>query len=217
MKEKLAIFGDCIPIGHCSFYVLGENRLLGKSNSLLNGKPLISLVDELKEIYDVDSFCERNYAVSYKGCCHVKYTDSIVYKILNNDLSIYDTIIIWGCIHDYRHANIMDAPKDDMNPKSVHGAYNLIIKELKERYPDKKVIFILPLWSKKKNNVNFGDFISLLKEKIEKSGYKYISFYDYIKKYIKFEWQWRILFPDGFHPSLDCRYILNEYIIEKLK
>lgn len=150
---RIAIFGDCIPLGFCSFYVL-DKRLVGKSNLLLKDRPVISLIDELKKFYDIDNFCKKNVAVSYKGCFEIPHTESIVYQIMKMDLSSYDAIIIFGCIHDYRHTNITKARKNSTNPNSVHGAYNLVISTLKEKYPDKKVIFSLPLWSKTKNNVS---------------------------------------------------------------
>lgn len=232
---KIAIFGDCISKGCNSYYFFEEDKLKGGCLSnekikkceyfynFIKNIGRIPISDNIKSISEnVDDYSQTHSAISFGGCFKPNYEKnvdtkiSVVYKILNNDLSKYDVIIIFCCVNDYRHNNLIGA-EEERTPFTINGAYNIIMDELKKKYPTKKVIFILPSYIKdRKNYITFEEFFYMLKDKIIRNGYDYISFYEHIKNFIDEKYYWKILFPDGCHPSLDLRLYMNDWIKKEL-
>lgn len=132
----------------------------------------------------------------------------MVYKLLHNDLSSFDTIIINCPINDYRKTNkgeLGDFKIEDEN--TVYGSYAIIFNELKRKYSNKNIIFILPSYGKKiKNQISFLEFHNTIKKEILKQGYNYISFFDYFKKFVSY-YNMSYFYPDGAHPSINCKII----------
>ena len=131
-EKKIALFGDCIPLGTLSNWIFKDNRLIHNTFRPEGGGYCIKNV--LSEQYVIDNYAQGHNGISYKGCAKPKWAESIdfkistVYKICNNDLSKYDIILIFLGGNDFNHG-IVGNPEDE-TPETLYGALNIIKKQL---------------------------------------------------------------------------------------
>ena len=224
--KKIAIFGDCILKGSNSYFYFEDGNIKSGSRTtkdFLNNREKVVFVDELKKHYEVKNYCKAYSGLSHSACRKpwwaedIMTCNSVVDIILNNDLSEFDTIIIFACVNDYRISPTL-GEKSDITPITPYGALNMIFKELKDKYSDKEVIFILPPFIKDRSDYkSFEEYLQILKDFIIENDFEYISFYDHIKTFVKKPWHWKLLFPDGRHPSLDCGHYMCKWLKDRLE
>lgn len=223
VKHKTIIFGGCIPKGMCSHFEIVEGEIKAVTKLKYINQEEYSVYTELtKEGVDIELVCGSFWGLSYSGTGYpsigrnINPKLSILYNFMERDLSEYDNIIIFFNTNDMRKNTAITGYEDDLNPYTFYGALNMLFKEIKEKYSNKNFIFILPpyydgvsyLW-------DFEEYNNVLKRKILKEGYDFISFYDDYKMIFKDKIDY--LFPDGIHPSFDCRYIMVPYYVDKIK
>lgn len=222
MNNKIVFLGDCIPKGTTSFYDIINGELRGVTGRIVEERQ--SLIEKLKkEGCVIKNMCQGHSAMSFVGCSKPSHADSIdvkisvVYKLLNNNLSSFDTIIINCPINDYRKTNkekLGDFKTKDEN--TVYGSYAIIFDELKRKYSNKNIIFILPSYGKKiKNQISFLEFYNNIKKEITKQEYNYVSFFDYFHNFVSYD-DMSYFFPDGAHPSIDCKIMYIKYCADNI-
>jgi hypothetical protein len=223
--KNIAILGGCIPDGMCSRFKLEINKIIGVTRLKYIDQSEYCITSELQKEDDlnVTSFAEPWSGLSYSGCgCpldgrNVNYKLSILYKLLNKDFSSYDTLILFLTTADLRKNTSIIGYETDDTPYTFLGALNVLKRTLKEKYNDKKIIFVLPPYFNGESYlVDFSEYLFIIKSFLDKNGYEYISFYDDFKHIITKE-QFESLFPDKIHPSFDCRYIMVPHIVGKIK
>ena len=228
MGIKVAIFGDCLIRGGVSHFELMDNgKLNGKVGVGFRERNLriepkrYSVIIQLQKSYDVIDYSNPRIATSYKGGESLK--KSILYNILNTDLIGVDVIIIQCSVNDYRKAHgyggeTVLGDYDSEDPYTILGAFNLIIKELKTKYPTKKVIFVLPVYGKCTHiDISFEEYLDILKEKFVSNGYHYISGYDFFKNAIPKDYKISHFLPDKVHLDLNAMFLFVDYAIEEIK
>ena len=159
--KKIALFGDCIPLGTLSKwddnnYNVTAQVYRPKGNNIF---------EKLTQNYEVDNFAQGHNGICYTGCAKPIWAEcvdtkiSTVYKILNNDLSKYDVVLIFLGGNDFHRANYGDI--SDKTPNTLYGALNLINMKLK-LYKG-KIIWIMPPFRYRKDK-SFEDYLDILKK-----------------------------------------------------
>ena len=218
--KKIAVFSDCMPTGVCSMYVLNDNNIksiVGLKKLNIKTEKRYSIINSLKEKYDVTVFfypSRTEHDSNELRGKNFKVNKPLVYEILNTDLTEFDIILIFGCTHSYFY-NINELGNStDLTPKTILGAYNLIFKELREKYDNKKIIFIQTPYRKYNKKMKFSEYVSIIHEHVTNNGFDSINFYNDILKNKKHPFKY---FPDGAHPSIDVEIILTDYIVKKIE
>lgn len=227
MKKKAALFGDCFVNGTCSHYIVGENRKIKgkcglglKERSLKLSPSKYSINENLNNYYNLIDFSESMSSTAYIGGKSLE--SSILYKFQNNNLEDIDIIIIQCGMGDYRKTQryaqqTILGEYDSVDPNTILGAFNIIIKELKTKYIGKQVIFILPPYGNCKHlGITFEEYLGLLKQKFEEAEYPYISPYDFLMSIKPNKLDIRYLFPDNCHMTMNMMFLTTDYIIEEI-
>ena len=138
---KIAIFGSCIPNGVISSFVDGDKgvKIIKSKRKILEP---FSLVYAITQKYkNVTNFSHSMSGMSYIGCgkpedgSNYNYNLCTGYQILNNNLDMYDTIILICNSSDYKNCNKFDfGDENDNTLSTINGAWNLVLDELKTKY-----------------------------------------------------------------------------------
>ncbi|MDD6479601.1 MAG: SGNH/GDSL hydrolase family protein [Oscillospiraceae bacterium] len=129
-----------------------------------------------------------------------------------------DAVVVFGGTNDYGHgdAKMGDICSDDVY--TFYGGLNVLYKNLKDRYPSAKLIFMTPL--KRTNetdphppeNKNLADYVGAIKAFCNEKSISLIDLYEsnifdpYDADFV----------PDGLHPNDRGHAAMAEYIAEKL-
>lgn len=212
---KIALIGDCIPFGVCSSYRLTkDNKIKGVVGLEFKTLNRISISNELQKKHEVIKF--RSNARTTHIVENKKQLSTVEF-ILNNDLSDFDSIIIFMAEYDGRRCIKLNEEPGDINISDLHncyGAYKIILDNLKEKYSDKIILFVSPPFIANTRTFNGLEFLEPIKKEIIKYGFNYISFYEFLLKENKNIGR---LFPDLHHPSMDCQIIMTDYIINNIE
>lgn len=206
-KMKIALFGDCIPLGTLSEWIETD----GKKVPHVYRPKGNNIFEKLSEKYEVDNYAQGHNGICYTGCAKPQWAKcvdtkiSTVYKILNNDLSKYNVVLIFLGGNDFYRATY--GPNRSKIPHTLYGALNLITEKLNAY--DGKVIWVMPPFRYRKDR-KFETYLKLLKQYTA----DYISFYDEYKDMINNDVD--NLFPDRSHPSVECREIMVPYVTNKI-
>lgn len=217
-KMKVALFGDCIPIGICSHWEIKSHKLSPVLGANIKTMHRISIINELSNIYDMMSFAKTSSYMSTIPLSKKQLgLNTMCETITSTDLSEFDVILICCSGGDFwdRHAVIGDKHSNDIS--TFYGAYNAVFNYL-QQYKDKQIIFILPPCMPKRNRCGMlrDEFYKILKKLIKKTRFEYISFYDYILKRCDDPEKISGLFPDNKHPMLGTQVMMTNYVLKSI-
>lgn len=128
-----------------------------------------------------------------------------------------DAIVIFGGTNDFGHG---DSKMGDINSTDIYtfyGALNTLLSELREDFPDSKIIFMTPLRRITENEPNhdgkiLADYVNAIIEVCEKHDVPVI---DLFRSDIIDPFDTEVI-PDGLHPSDKGHVIMADYIAKEL-
>ena len=98
------------------------------------------------------------------------------------DLSA-DVIVVFGGTNDFGHGNAPFGTADDRTPDTFCGAVNVLMRMLRSRYPDAKIVFMTPCRRQggevpnAQNGKTLGDYASAIVEAGARSGVYVLDIY----------------------------------------
>ena len=129
-----------------------------------------------------------------------------------------DAIVVFGGTNDFGHGDALMGDIDSIDVKTFCGAVNILISNLKEKYPTSKIIFMTPLRRVTEDTPNVNGYI--LKDYVEKLiqilQKQNIPFIDLFTSEI-FDIFDKEIVPDGLHPSDKGHVIMADYIAKELQ
>lgn len=173
--------------------VIGDSIVQGSYGNFAN---VIGGILNLSEV--------RNYGIG--GCCMAS-TDQdadynpVVLRYMDMDDDA-DIILVHAGTNDFS-AQVPLGESDSEEATTFNGALNIIMTGLREKYPDKLIIFsgILHRFNDTANTITCPDYRKAMEERCEANhiiyydSYKYTGF-DFVKGYYD-----KILTSDGLHPN----------------
>ncbi len=128
--KKIAFLGDSITEGigvadqnnRYDNVLLREYGLAGTQNQSISGSRLAhQMTPSEKPHYDL-CFCGRVYWLDPSA----------------------DICVVYGGVNDYIHGDAYIGTAQDTTPATFYGGVNFLMKALKEKYPNKPVVFMTP-------------------------------------------------------------------------
>ncbi len=128
--KKIAFLGDSITEGagltdqndRYDNVILREYKLASKQNQSISGSRFAHQErPSEKPHYDL-TFCGRAYWLELDA----------------------DICVVYGGVNDYIHGDAYIGEETDTTPVTFHGAVNFLMTTLKEKYPNKPIVFMTP-------------------------------------------------------------------------
>ncbi len=128
--KKIAFLGDSITEGvgladqnnRYDNILLREYGLAGTQNQSISGSRLAhQMSPSEKPHYDL-CFCGRAYWLDPSA----------------------DICVVYGGVNDYIHGDAYIGTETDTTPATFHGGVNFLMRALKEKFPEKPIVFMTP-------------------------------------------------------------------------
>ena len=129
-----------------------------------------------------------------------------------------DIVIVFGGTNDSGHGDAPFGDIDSTNDYTFNGALNNLIKQLKQDYPNSKIIFLTPihrLWENEcMNNSGYilKDYVNAIITATKRHNVGLIDLFNELELDPHDE----TLVPDGLHPNDSGHKILADFIGKKL-
>lgn len=128
-----------------------------------------------------------------------------------------DYVVVFGGTNDYGHGDALMGEIDSLDLYTFNGAFNNLVKQLKNDYPNKKIIFLTPLHrvnEDQPNNMGYvlKDYANAIIEGTKRNNIDLIDLYNDFELDPYNE----LLVPDGLHPSDAGHVLMANFIGKKL-
>ena len=153
----------------------------------------------------------RNYGVSGNTIAHIPdhwagNGMAIRYTEMDDDA---DIITVFGGTNDWGHGLVEIGSWDDGTNTTLYGGTQTLIEGLINKYPTKKIGFILPI---PRNDINgdntLGDYVAVIKEVCDRYSIPTLDLYHESGIMPGIEAHKTALIPDGTHPNAEGHRII---------
>lgn len=185
--------------------VLGDSITAGS----LTTKSYVEYIEEETGII------ARNYGVSGNTIAHIPDHwagdgMSIRYAEMDDDV---DIITVFGGTNDYGHGLVEIGSWNDGTNTTLYGGTQTLIEGLINKYPTKKIGFILPLPRHAINGNNtLGDYVAVIKEVCDRYSVPTLDLYHNSGIMPGLDVHKTALIPDGTHPNAEGHRIIANKI-----
>ncbi len=138
-----------------------------------------------------------------------------------------DVVVVFGGTNDYGHGDASIGHKDDRMPETFYGACHSLIRGLQKKYPQKPIVFLLPLRRADEERLaqndriegkrKLTDYIEILREVTALYAIPVLDLYNEsgIEPYTE-EVREKYM-PDGLHPNEEGHKIIAKKLRDFLE